>query len=310
VFAPLLALTLAAPVEVFEEWALTDTTPMAEVVTARALYRRRDGDVALLPASLRRGPRPDAFALGQSAPLAVAWGPRGWQCALPPGDRDAVRVIARVTRRPEAPRLFRARWPAVPAAEAPTRRLAVVPRDWLDGRHAGWTCPDEPARDVPCVSRDPRPEALVTRVPPATSAPGSALLASTLTALTCALAAWPERRRAERVFAALGGLAVALSTALSLVGGRVSSWGVAAALCLPAGALVGALAPATAVGRAVGAGALVVVPAAAVLGASPRARARARACSPPPPSWAPARTRPPIDRRAARGGCVSVGAYG
>jgi len=266
-FVPLLALTLAAPAEVFEEWALTDTAPLAEVVTARALYRRRDGDAALLPPSVRRGPRPVAYALGRAAPLAVAWGPRGWQCELPPGDRDAVRVVARVTRPVDAPRLFRTRWPAVGASESPARRLAVVPRDWLDARHAGWTCPDEPAVDVPCVSRDPRPGALVTRVTPARSAPGSLPLAGALAALALALAAWPERRRAERAFAALGGLAVALSVALSLVGARVAPWGSAAALCLPAGALVAAAAPSTAVGRAVGAGALVVIPVAAVAGA-------------------------------------------
>ncbi len=87
-FAPLLALTLAAPVEVFEEWALTDTAPMAEVVTARALYRRRDGDAALLPASVRAGPRPAAFALGRSAPLAVTWG-HGRQMCKPCSSRSA-----------------------------------------------------------------------------------------------------------------------------------------------------------------------------------------------------------------------------
>ena len=64
-------------------------------------------------------------------------------------------------RVPGAPRL---RWPAVPANAAPARRIAVVPRAWLDARHEGWTCPDEPADDVPCVSRDARPGALVTRV--------------------------------------------------------------------------------------------------------------------------------------------------
>jgi len=262
-----LALVLAAPTEVFEEWSLTDTAPMAEVVTARALYRRRDGAFALLPESVRRGPMPAAYALGRSAPLAVTWGSRGWQCALPPGDRDAVRVVARVTRRPEAPRLFRLRWPAVAPAAAPARRIAVVPRAWLDARHEGWTCPDEPAEDVPCVSRDARPGALVTRVPPSPSPPGSAFVACVLTALALAVAAGRPERRTERVFAALGGVAVALSTCLALVGGRVSSWGVAATLALPLGALVGAAAPATSIGRAAGAAGLVAVPMAAVLGA-------------------------------------------
>lgn len=266
-FVPLLALTLAAPAEVFEEWALTDTAPLAEVITARALYRRRDGDAGLLPPSVRRGPRPSAYAFGATAPLAVTWGARGWQCALPPGDRATVRVVARVTRPVEAPRLFRLRWPAVPGGDGPARRLALVPRDWLDGRHPEWTCPDEPLGDVPCVSRAARPGAVVTRVTAAPSVPGSLPLAGGLTALALALVAWPAPRRAERAFAALGGLAVALSVALSLVGARIASWGGAALLCLPLGALVGALAPATATGRACGAAALVALPAAAVVGA-------------------------------------------
>jgi hypothetical protein len=262
-----IALVLATPVEVFEEWSLADTAPLAEVVTSRVLYRRRDGADALLPESIRRGPRPTAYALGQSAPLAVRWGARGWQCALPAGERDTVRVVARVTRRPEAPKLFRARWPAVTVNAAPTRRIAVVPRGWLDARHEGWTCPDEPEDDVPCVSHEPRPGALVTRVPPTPSAPGSALLASVLVALSLGGIAGRPERRAERVFAALGGVAIALSTCLALVGARVTSWGTVAAFALPFGAIVGQWAPVTAVGRAAGAGALVVVPLAAVLGA-------------------------------------------
>lgn len=275
--SPFLALTLAAPVEVFEEWSLTDTAPLTEVVTARALYHRRAGDTVLLPSCVRRGRRPVVFALGWSLPLTVTWGPHGWQSRLPPGSSHTVRLIARVTRPVEAPRLFRIQWPSIPPADTPTRRLVVVPRDRLAPRHPGWTCPEEPPLDVPCVSHALHPGALVTRVPPSRSPPGTLPLAGTLTMSCFILAARFGVRRTERLFAALGGLAVALATALSLVGARAASWGGATALCLPVGVLVGALAPSTATGRVVGAAALVVLPFSSVLGA-PAAPVAALAC--------------------------------
>lgn len=264
---PLIALVLAAPAEVFEEWALTPGAPLGEVVTARALYQRADGDTALLPEALRTGPRPTVHALGLTRPLAVTWGARGWQCALPAGERSSVRLIARVSRAPAAPKMFHTRWPAVTANAAPTRRVAIVPRDWLEGSPEGWTCPDEPDGDVPCVSHERAPGPVLLRVPAHPSRRGSVLLAFTLAGAALAASAWSPSRRAERVVAALGGLAVALSVCLALVGAHAASWGASASLLVPVGVLTGALAPRAQASRVAGAASLVVVPLLAVIGA-------------------------------------------
>lgn len=262
-----LALVLSTPTEVFEEWSLSPSAPLVEVVTVRALYRRREGSTALLPESLRGAPRPEVHAFGSTAALAVTWGPRGWQCALPAGGRETVRLVARVSRAPTQPRLFRARWPEIQANSAPTRRVAIVPREWIEGSAEGWTCPEEPDADVPCVSheRAPRPIALRTSSPP--SPGGSWALAMTLTSAALAAVAWAPSRRAERSVAALGGVAIAVSVCLSLVGAHASSWGAAAACLAPLGALVGARAPKTRAGRALGAASLVFIPMLSVLGA-------------------------------------------
>lgn len=261
------ALVLASPVEVFEEWALTANAPPAEVVTARALYRRRDGDAALLPAAMQGAHRPEAYALGHDTALPVTRGPRGWQCALPPGDRDAVRLVARVARAAPAPRLFTMSWPAAPATAVPTRRVAVVGRDWLEGAHPGWTCPEEPADEVPCVSSERAPGPLVTRAPPLPSPRGMTPAALGLVALAFVAAAWSPRGRAERALAAAGGAAVALAVCLALVGARTASWAGSAAAVVPVGALVGAVAPRGRWGRVAGAAALVAVPLMAIAGA-------------------------------------------
>lgn len=263
-----LALLLSTPTEVFEEWSLSPSTPLVEVVTVRALYHRREGSVALLPESLRGAPRPEVHAFGSASALAVTWGPRGWRCVLPPGDRETVRLVARVSRAPALPRLFRARWPEIRANSAPTRRVAIAPREWIEGTPEGWTCPDEPDADVPCVSheRAPGPLSLRTAAPP--SPRGSWPLALTLTSAALAAVAWAPSRRAERFVAALGGVAVAMSLCLSLVGAHASSWGAAAACLAPLGAVAGGLSPKTRAGRALGAASLVIIPTLAVLGAS------------------------------------------
>jgi hypothetical protein len=236
------------------------------VLTVRAVYHRREGSTALLPESLRGAPRPEVHAFGTTAALRVWWGPRGWQCALPAGDRDAVRLIARVSRTPALPRMFHTRWPEVRPNVAPTRRVAIVPRDLIEGAPDGWTCPDEPDADVPCVSHERAPGAVVTRVASAPSPPGAWTLATLLTTASLVAVGWSPSRRAERTVAALGGVAASLSVCLSLVGAHATSWGASAAWLLPLGALVGARAPSTRWGRAVGAAALVFVPLLAVAG--------------------------------------------
>lgn len=265
--AVVLALTLAAPTEVFEEWNLSDTAPLVEVLTARAVYHRVEGDTALLPESVRHGPRPTVYAFGHTTSLRARYGARGWEVALPAGDRPTVRLLARVSRSPEAPRMFRLRWPRPVAGAVPTRRLAVVSRAWLDGRNDAWTCPEEPEDDVPCVSHEHLPGALVTRVPAATSPRGSLLAAWVLSAIALSLVGVSPRHRGERVFAALGGVAVALSLSLSLVGARACAWGAAGLWTVPAGALLGAVAPRTRWSRLAGTAALVLVPLLAIVGA-------------------------------------------
>ncbi len=260
----LLPLVLAAPVEVFEEYSLAQTQPLTEVVTVRAVYSRRDGDTALLPATLTRASRPVVYALGDAHALAVTWSPRGWQCALPAGSAERVRLVARVSRAIPLPTMFHTAWPAVVPLSAPARRVVTVPRAWLDATPVGWTCPDEPDDEVPCVSHERAPGPVLSRLPSPPSPRGSALLSVALTALALTVVAWSPRRRAERVVAALGGIAVGLAVCLALVGAYVSSWGTAASQVLPLAALLGSVAPRTRYGRIVGAASLVVLPVAAM----------------------------------------------
>ncbi len=263
--AAVLALTLARPAEVFEDWSLVETAPLREAVTVRALYLRRDGDAALLPPAVQGGAQPVAYALGQFAPLTVTRGAQGWQVDLPPGDRDRVRVIARTVRPTEAPRLFRLRWPRTTSGGTPTRRVATVPRAWLDGSPRGWTCPDEPEDDLPCVSSVASPSPLTLRASALPSPRGAVPVAWGLTALALVLSAWRPAGRAERLLAAVGGAAAALSVALAVVGAHWASWGIAGAVLVPAGALAGAVAPGTRAGRLTGSVALLAVPLVAVL---------------------------------------------
>lgn len=264
-FAALLVpLVLASPVEVFEEYSLAQTLPLTEVVTVRAVYTRREGDTALLPATLTRASRPVVYALGDTHALSVTWGSRGWQCALPAGTSERVRLVARVSRALPLPTMFHTAWPAVVPLSAPARRVVTVPRAWLDATPVGWTCPDEPDDEVPCVSHERAPGPVLSRLPSPPSPRGSVLLALTLTTLALAAVSASPRRRAERVVAALGGVAAGLAVCLALVGAYVSPWGPAASQVLPLAALVGSVAPRTRWGRIVGAASLVVLPVAAM----------------------------------------------
>lgn len=262
-------LALNQPVEVFEEWALIPSAPLAESVIARGVYLRREGSTALLPLAVQGVERPVVHALGHDAALAVSVGPRGWQCALPPGERDSVRLIAHVVRPVEAPRLFRMRWPRVRESHVPARRVAIVPRDWIESVSRHWTCPAEAPEEVPCVTREARPSPLTLRVTAARSPRGSFLAALALTSLALgSIARASPSGRAERVTAALGGVVTALALGLSLVGAHVASWGGALVALVPAGALVGAAAPRKRLSRVAATVALVVLPLLAVFGAS------------------------------------------
>lgn len=264
-----ITLALNQPVEVFEEWALVPTAPLTESVIARGVYLRREGSTALLPLAVQGPQRPVVHALGHDAALPVSVGPRGWQCALPPGERDSVRLIAHVVRPVEAPRLFRARWPRVRESHVPTRRVAIVSRDWIESVSRDWTCPAEAPEEVPCVTREAAPSPLTLRVTAARSPRGSFLATVALTSLALAwVARMSPSGRAERVTAALGGVVTALAVSLALVGAHVASWGGALVALVPAGALVGAVAPRERLSRIAATVALVVLPLLAVFGAS------------------------------------------
>ena len=186
---------LARPTSVFTEWSLVERAPRSEHLTTRADYRRRDGSVALLPQVVQRGPRPSARTAGTGLLLQVFARPEGWCVALPAGDRPELRVVAEVTRPIERPRAFRTAWPRFVPEGVPSRQLVVLPRALLDHVPDGWTCPREPAAEVPCVTRSERPEPLVRRLPALPSPPWSRGLAAALTALALAAAYGPRAHR-------------------------------------------------------------------------------------------------------------------
>ena len=224
---------LARPTSVFAEWSLVEQAPRAEHVTARADYRRRDGATALLPQVVQRGDRPAARAAGTGLPLPVFARPEGWCVALPDGDRPALRVVAELTRPIPRPRAFRTAWPRFVAEGAPSRHLVVLPRALLDGVPDGWTCPREPAEEVPCVTRADEPAALVHRFPALPSSRPSRGAAAALGALALVLSWGRAEGRLERFAGAAAGATVGLALALALVGAAVCGWGVALAASVP-----------------------------------------------------------------------------
>ena len=258
---------IARPTSVFTEWSLVERAPRAEHVTARADYRRRDGAVGLLPQVLQHGPRPSARVAGTGAVLPVTAHPAGWCVPLPPGDRPELRVVAEVTRAIPRPRAFRTAWPRFVDEGVASRNLVVLHRSLIEYVPDGWTCPQEPAEEVPCVSRAEHPEPLVRRLPALPSSPWSRGVAAALSALALAVAFAPREGRLERFAGALGGATVGLSLALALVGASVLGWGPAVAVAVPVMTAVGALASASGIGRAIGGAALAAVPLMAVAGA-------------------------------------------
>ena len=257
---------LARPTSVFTEWSLVERAPRAEHVTARADYRRRDGAVGLLPQVLQHGPRPSARVAGTGAVLPVTARPAGWCVPLPPGDRPELRVVAEVTRAIPRPRAFRTAWPRFVAEGVPSRQLVVLPRALIDEVPDGWTCPQEPVRVVPCVTRRERPEALVRHLPALPSPRWSRGLAAALAALALGAAYAPREGRLERFAGAAGGATVGLALALALVGASVLAWGPALAVTVPVLTAAGAVASASPAGRIAGGAALAAVPLMAVAG--------------------------------------------
>lgn len=277
---------LLHPAEVLEHWTfLPATAPLREAVSARGRYAlppspapsaaSAPSTVRLrLPDAVQGDVRPEAVALATGDTLTVTRGPDGWETRwLRRPDMDAVRIEATVTRHATVTRgrPFSVAWPRLTPARVPTRRVVWADRAWLEQGPSpvGWTCPNEPGTEVPCVSRDAAPGPVVTRIDPVPSPRGSGVLAG----LVCALAAWwasrPAPNRAERMLAAAGGATVGAAVALAVVGAGWMGWALGLGVAVSTGTVSGVAALASRPTRAVGVGALVAVPLMAVMGAGP-----------------------------------------
>jgi hypothetical protein len=139
-------------------------------------------------------------------------------------------VVVRSVRELYDVRLFQLPWP-VTNGEA-IRRVAIVPRGWIQGMGEGWTCVDDSIASIACVSIDTRPNPLVVRVSPVASTRG-AWIATALFSLS--LWAWstlrkPEEERLATAVTWFVALIATSSVALTLVGARCTSWCVALSL--------------------------------------------------------------------------------
>lgn len=240
-----LVLALAQPMEVLEQWDILATVPLLENVTARAVYFRSAGPWALLPAAVQGRQMPRAFAVGVRRDLLVRRGTLGWEVRLPPGERDSVRVVARVVRPVRSARWFRLSWPVLSAARVPTRRVVTVPRQWMVFVPPEWSCPREPVDGVPCVSTVVRPRPLQLQLPPPPSHRGVVVFAILVVVLVAAFAVslGPDETRRHRLVGALGGVVVGLAVTLGLVGAWALSIPVALSLATVPAVILGAWAP-------------------------------------------------------------------
>lgn len=258
-----IVLGLVRAAAVFEEWSLVDASPLREVVVVRAHYpagRDRDG---LLPATIPGATRPAVSDAATGRPLRVRRAGDRWTVGLPEG-AGAARIIARVERSASPPRAFQLRWP--PPGDPDARRAVSLPRGWSSDEPEGWTCPGLDPSERVCVSRGAG-EGFRVRVPAAPTPRGAWSLAAALTTASLAVSPGLGRDRAESLLAAVGGAAVGAAVALAVVGARAASWGVALALCVPLGALLGAVATRRRTSRVIGSAALAAIPLAVALGA-------------------------------------------
>ena len=242
----LFVLALARPTEVLEEWTLLETAPVRELVTARVVYDRDRGPEIALPTVFDSDCAPPSVELvGHLRPLTVTRVGASWHARLPETtSTPRPRVVVRSVREARDLRLFQLGWPLT-NGEA-IRRVAIVPRGWMQVMSEGWTCADDSISSIACVSIDTRPNPLRVRVSPLSSSRGAWLAAAVLSLATCALFAMsnPPRARLAAGASWLVGLVATSSVALTLVGARWTSWAVAlsaASLCATAlAALAGA----------------------------------------------------------------------
>lgn len=255
----MLAPGLLRAAAVFEEWSLIDEAPLREVVVIRAHYDAGADREALLPAAASAHGAPRVWDAATGAALPVRCDLRGCVTRLP--GRGARRVVARVERDAATPRAFTLRWP--PAGSPGAQRVIVMPRAWSDAQPEGWRCPGLDVDERVCVDRGAA-EAFELRVPARRSSRRQWLGAAGASGVALWLAGRLGRDPVESRLAALGGFAVAVAAALSLVGARASSWAVALSMLAPVGAIVGALATRTRLSRGAGALGLALIPLAVV----------------------------------------------
>lgn len=258
-----LVLGLVRAVAAFEEWSLVDAAPLREVVVVRAHYAPSEDREALLPATLTADALPAVTDASTGRPLPVRRAGPAWAVTLP-ARAGTLRVIARIERPAISPRAFALRWP--PPGDPGARRVATLPRAWSSDEPDGWTCPGLDPEERVCVSHGAATSFRV-RAPAAPSPRGAWSLALALIALSVAWAPRLGRDRVEARLAAVGGAAVGAAVALSLVGARALSWGVALALCAPLGAALGAVATRRRGSRVLGSAALAALPLTVALGA-------------------------------------------
>lgn len=253
---------------ILEERTLVDAAPLRELIVVRARYAPGELRDAALPEALPATPRPEVRDASSGARLPLRREGARWVVTLPPIAHGEARVIARVERPAPTPRAFALRWP--PPGDPSARRVVTLPRAWSADEPDGWSCPGLDPDERTCVSRGAS-TAFRVRVPASPSPRGAWALALPLA--TASLLAAPRlgRDRIESLLAAVGGAGVGVAAALSLVGSRATSWAVALALCVPLGALLGAVATRARSSRALGSLALAAIPLAVALGASPAA---------------------------------------
>ncbi len=267
---------MSYPVDILEERALQLTTPPREAVTVRGVYRRADGEVAVLAAIVQPSrTAPEVFAVGVTRDLSAHRGAHGWEAMLPAGDHDTVRVVARTTLPVTGARLFTARWPIVSAqtgsASAPVRRVCLVPRSALSRVPADWTCEDDGTSEIPCVSTVRNPEPLTLTFRGATSPRGAlpAVLAGCVLVVAALVRFGPVARRFERAVGAVAGSVTGAAIALAMVGALWTHWALALAMCIPPLATLGAFATRTRVSTAIAGLALFALPLIAILDGRP-----------------------------------------
>ncbi len=259
----LLAAGLLRAATVFEEWSLVDEAPLREVVVLRAHYESSTERDALLPSPITQSVSLSIWDASTGARLASRCTAAGCVVRLPSG--GSRRVVARFERDATSPRAFALSWP--PRGTAGARRVIALPRGWAATPPEGWRCPGLDVDELVCV--DDGTAAPFSLRAPARRSTRAQWLGALGTSLAALVAAGRLGRDAiEARLAALGGGAVAVACALTVVGARLVPWALALTALVPVAELLGALATRRRASRIVAAAGLAVIPLIVVSGAT------------------------------------------